>query len=118
MADIVGAVRVKCQFAPEHAMPFEIQLISVLRALVEVAGCALLGQGLLALLAGKHRHDNAIYKVFQIVTGPVVKAVRAVTPRLVIDAHVPMLAFFLLFWLWLGLALLRRSLCATNGLAC
>lgn len=99
-------------------MPFEIQLISILRALVEVAGLALLGQGLLALLAGKYRHDNAIYKVFQIVTGPVVKAVRAITPRFILDAHVPLLAFFLLLWLWFGLAALRRHLCDLQGLVC
>jgi uncharacterized protein YggT (Ycf19 family) len=100
------------------AMPFEIQLVTILRALLEVAGFALIGQGLLALLAGKYRHDNAIYKVFQIVTSPVVKTVRAITPKVVIDAHIPMLAFFLLFWVWFGLAVLRRYLCALNGLAC
>lgn len=99
-------------------MPIEILLVTLLRGLVEVAGLALLGQGLLALLAGKYRHDNAIYKVFQIVTGPVVKIVRAITPRFIIDAHIPLLAFFLLFWLWFGLAILRRSLCAMQGLAC
>jgi len=99
-------------------MPFEIQIITLLRGLVEVAGLALLGQGLLALLAGKYRHDNAVYKVFQIVTGPVVKAVRVITPRVVIDAHIPMLAFFLLFWLWFGLAVLRRYVCTMNGLVC
>jgi uncharacterized protein YggT (Ycf19 family) len=97
---------------------FEILLISIARALVEVAGLALLGQGLLALLAGKYRHNNVIYKLFQIVTGPAVKLVRAVTPRFIIDAHIPMVTFFLLLWLWIGLAALRQYVCATNGLAC
>lgn len=99
-------------------MPIDILLITLLRGLVEVAGLALLGQGLLALLAGKHRHGNSIYKGFQIVTAPVVKLVRRITPRLILDAHVPLLAFFLLFWLWFGLAVLKRSLCALHGLAC
>ncbi len=99
-------------------MPFEIQLVSILRILVEVAGLALLGQGLLALLAGKYRHDNLVYKLFQIVTGPAVRAVRAITPRFILDAHIPFLTFFLLFWLWLGLAALRQALCAMQGLTC
>lgn len=99
-------------------MPFDILIVTLLRGLVEVAGFALLGQGLLALLAGKHRHNNAVYKAIQIVTGPVVKAVRFITPRVVVDAHVPMLTFFLLFWLWLGLAVLKRYLCAMHGLVC
>ena len=99
-------------------MPFDIQLVSILRTLVEVAGFALIGQGALAVLAGKYRDQNAFYRVLRTVTGPVVRAVRFVTPRFIIDAHVPMLAFFLLFWLWIALAVVKRHLCGLHGLAC
>jgi hypothetical protein len=99
-------------------MPFDILLVSILRALVEVAGFALLGQGAVALLAGKYREQNIFYRVLRIVTQPVVRAVRFVTPRFIIDAHIPMLTFFLLFWLWIVLALAKRHLCALHGLAC
>lgn len=99
-------------------MPFDIQLISILRALVEVAGFSLLGQGVLGMLAGKYRDQNLFYRVLRIVTQPVVRAVRFITPRFVIDAHIPMLTFFLLFWLWIVLALFRRHLCGLHGLAC
>ncbi|HWR75763.1 MAG TPA: hypothetical protein VN283_00965 [Thiobacillus sp.] len=99
-------------------MPFDILLVSVLRTLVEVAGFALLGQGLLALLAGKYREDNVFYRVLRIVTRPVVRAVRFITPRFILDAHVPILTFFLLFWLWIMLAFAKRHLCGLHGLAC
>lgn len=99
-------------------MPFDIQLVSILRALVEVAGFALLGQGAVALLAGKYREQNIFYRVLRIVAQPVVRAVRFITPRFVIDAHIPMLAFFALFWLWIVLALVKRHLCGLHGLAC
>jgi len=99
-------------------MPFDILLVSVLRTLVEVAGFALLGQGLLALLAGKYREDNVFYRVLRIVTRPVVRAVRFIAPRFILDAHVPVLAFFLLFWLWIMLAFAKRHLCGLHGLAC
>jgi uncharacterized protein YggT (Ycf19 family) len=99
-------------------MQIDLLLVSVLRVLVEVAGFALLGQGVLALLAGKSRHENLFYKILETITGPVVKAVRFITPRFVIDAHVPMLAFFLLFWLWIVLAMAKRYLCGLHGLAC
>jgi hypothetical protein len=99
-------------------MPFEILVVSLLRGLVEVAGFALLGQALLALLAGKHRHHNVVYKGLQIVTAPVTGAVRRLAPRVILDAHIPMLSFFLLFWLWFGLAVLKRYLCTLNGLTC
>ncbi|MEW5789629.1 MAG: hypothetical protein AB1899_17435 [Pseudomonadota bacterium] len=99
-------------------MQLDILLVSVLRVLVEVAGFALLGQGVLALLAGKHRHNNLFYKILQTVTAPVIKGVRAVTPRFILDAHVPLVSFFLLFWLWVVLAAAKRYLCAMHGLAC
>ena len=99
-------------------MPIDILLVSILRTLVEVAGFALLGQGALAILAGKYREQNAFYRVLRIVTGPVVRGVRFITPRLILDAHIPVLTFFLLFWLWIVLAVVKRHLCGLHGLAC
>lgn len=98
-------------------MQIDLLLVSVLRVLVEVAGFALLGQGILALLAGKHRFNNLFYKILQTITGPAIKAVRFITPRFIIDAHVPMVTFFLLFWLWIMLAWIKRELCVLSGLA-
>lgn len=99
-------------------MPPELLLISILRALVEVAGFTLLGQGLLAVLAGQRRQDNLFYRILQTITRPVIRAVRFITPRVIIDAHIPFLAFFLLFWLWIALAIAKRYVCTLHGLAC
>lgn len=96
----------------------ELFILGVLRALIEVAMLFLLGQGLLAVLAGSRRHDNMMYKLFVIVTGPVIKAMRFITPRQIIDKHVGFIAFAVLFWLWIGLAWLKRLYCDTNMLQC
>lgn len=96
----------------------EVFIISALRALVEVALLALLGQGLLALLAGARRGTNPIYRLFQIVTAPVLRAVRWITPKLILDKHLPFVAFFVLFWLWIFLAYAKRSLCQIEGMVC
>lgn len=96
----------------------QIFLLSVARVLVEVAGWGLIGRGVLALLAGRRRHENLFYQIFEIVTRPVLRLTRLITPRVVIDAHVPLVAFFLLLWLWLGLAWVRHRLCLAHGLAC
>jgi hypothetical protein len=96
-------------------MQIELLIVTILRALVEVAGFALLGQGLLAVLAGKKRDDNFVYRLLQIVTSPIIKLVRFITPRFVLDAHMPLLTFFLLLWVWLGLALLKRYLSLPLG---
>ena len=99
-------------------MAFDLILVQLGRVLVEVAGFALLGRGVLALLAGKSRHENLFYKILESITRPAVKTVRWITPRFIIDAHVPMLTFFLLFWLWIALAIAKRYLCGLHGLAC
>ena len=97
---------------------FEVLVISILRVLVEVAGYSLLGQGLLAVLAGAKREENLFYRILSTITRPVIRAARFITPRFVIDAHIPFLTFFLLFWLWIVLALAKRYLCVTHGLEC
>ena len=96
----------------------ELLLLSIARALVEVAGYALLGQGVLALFAGKRRDDNFVYRLLTVITSPVIRGARLVTPRFILDRHLPFVAFFLLFWLWIGLAFAKRYLCVVNGLEC
>ena len=96
----------------------DIFIVAILRALVEVALLALLGQGVLALLAGGRRHTNFVYKLFLIITDPVIKVCRWITPRVIIDRHLPFVAFFFLFWLWLLLAWVKRELCVLSNLAC
>jgi len=96
----------------------ELLILSILRALTEVAMLSLLGQGLVAFLAGSRRATNPVYQLFNVITRPVVKAVRFVTPRIVIDRHVPFVTFFLLFWLWILLAYVKRIICVANELSC
>ena len=87
-------------------------LLSALRMLVELAGFFLLGQGCLYVLAGAGRASNPFYRLFSLLTQPVIRLTRALLPRLILDRHVPVVAFFLLFWLWIVLAYLRQSVLA------
>lgn len=84
-------------------MQTELLLIVVAKALVELAGLFLLGRGLLYILAGRKRADNIFYQLFCIVTKPVLRAARFVTPRIVMDNHMPMVAFVLMLWIWLAI---------------
>ncbi len=74
--------------------------LRALKAVVEVAGFAYLGQGLVAIFSGTRREQNVIYQVFRIITGPVTRATRWMMPRFVPDRHVPFVAFGLLLWAW------------------
>ena len=88
----------------------ELYIVSILRALVEVAGMFLLAQGLLFLLSGATREKNIVYQLFKIITRPVIQMTRFVTPRVIVDKHIPFVAFFMLFWLWLLLAYVKQIL--------
>lgn len=96
----------------------ELLIIGALRAITEVALLTLIGQGILALLAGNRRTGNPIYQLFLVVTRPVMKVVRFISPPQIIDKHLPFVAFFVLFWIWVGLAWLKREYCAQHLLQC
>jgi hypothetical protein len=83
------------------------EVIVILKALTEVAGVAMMGQGVLWVLAGAKREQNAIYGIFKTLTSPVMKATRWITPRVVLDQHIGLVAFFLLMVLWLALTVMK-----------
>ncbi len=86
------------------------EVIVILKALTEVAGVAFFGQGVLWVIAGSKRDQNAVYNLFKTLTSPVTKATRAITPRIVIDGHIGLVAFFLLMILWLALTAFKVKL--------
>ena len=99
-------------------MPTSVLILTMLRAIVEVAGFAMLGQGLLWVLAGRRRSENFVYQLFALLTRPVIRFTRWITPRFVRDDHIPIAAFLLLLWLWIGLQIAKRYICLTQSLAC
>ena len=84
-------------------------LISALRAIVEMLGLCLMGQGVLYLLTGSRRQQNAIYRFFDLLTRPPRQFVALFLLRSVSGLLVGLLSFVLLFTLWIGLAWLRKS---------
>lgn len=96
----------------------ELFIVSSLKALVEIAGMALLGQGLIGVLAGNSRQDNFVYRIFLVITSPIFKIARAISPRFIADAHLGLASFFILFWLWVALVLAKGYVCQTQNLAC
>ena len=86
------------------------EVIVILKALTEVAGVAFLGQGLLWVWAGAKRDQNIVYNLFKTLTSPVTRVTRAITPRVIIDAQIGLVAFFLLMILWLALTAFKVKL--------
>ncbi len=96
----------------------EFILVSALKALVEIAAMALLAQGLVGLLSGNTKQQNFFYRLLQVVTAPVIKMVRAITPRIIADRHIGLIGFIILFWLWIALIYAKSYLCHAQNLAC
>lgn len=76
-------------------------LFDALKLLSEIALMALAGQWVLGLLAGARREQNSVYRLFQVVTGPLVRAARWISPPVVLDRHLPLVAFLVLSFVWL-----------------
>lgn len=57
---------------------------------------SLIGQGALALLIGRRRHDNLVYGLLARVNAPVLGLARALTPRFVDARFVGLIAVLLL----------------------
>ena len=99
-------------------MPTDLLLVTIAKALVELAGLFILGQGLLYVLAGRNRDANFFYQLLQTLTRPVYRLVRFVTPKVVVDRHIPMAAFVVLFWLWVFLTIAKIQICVGYGDLC
>ena len=91
------------------------ELIVILKGLTEVAGVAMLGQGVLWVIAGAKRDQNMVYGLFKTLTSPVMKVTRWITPRVVLDRHLGLVAFFLLVVLWIGLTIAKISIVVQNS---
>lgn len=92
-----------------------LTIIVILKALVAIAGLALLGKGILYLLAGTGRDTNIFYRVLETLSKPATIAVRAITPRrMVPDDYIGFAAFFLLAGIYIALVIQQAGLCVQD----
>jgi hypothetical protein len=83
-------------------------LISAARAIIEMLGLCLLGQGMLYILAGHRRANNRIYQLFDLLTKAPRRLVAALLPHDSSQVVIGVISFVLLLLLWLGLAFIRK----------
>jgi hypothetical protein len=96
---------------------YMLTFILALKAVLEVASLAVLGQCVLGWLAGPKRQDNLAYRVLQVVSRPPLTLARLLSPRVVLDRHLPLVALLLLGFAWLGVTVLKISHCRAIGIA-
>jgi hypothetical protein len=84
--------------------PDVIQLLNIVYTLASFVMLLLIGQLLVRVLSFGRHEENAVYRFLRFLVSPVTKVVRRITPSRVDDRHVPVVAFFLLFWVCFALA--------------
>jgi hypothetical protein len=92
-----------------------LTLVSIVKLLAEIALLALAGQAVLAVLAGAKREQNVFYQLLQVMTRPFISGARFITPKLILDRHVPYVAFLLLFFIWLVATIAKINICVQTG---
>jgi hypothetical protein len=80
-----------------------IEALRLAKGLTEFIGLLLVAQGAVYLLSFGRQEENVIYRGVRFLTSPITAAVRRVTPAKVADRHLPVVAFALAFWVWVGL---------------
>ena len=94
-----------------------LPVLNALQLVLYIALLALLGQGVLFLLAGARRESNFFYRLLQVVARPFTLPVRWITPRQVDDRHVPIVTFMLLLVIYAVVTFEKINLCVSQNMA-
>lgn len=90
-------------------------LVEILKLLAEIALLSLAGQWVLGLLAGAKREQNLFYQLFQVLTRPWITGARWIAPKVVLDRHLPLVAFLVLAFVWIVATLTKIDICVRMG---
>ena len=99
-------------------MPPDILLITAARALIEVAGLMLIARGVMWLFGPRARDHNFFYGVLTAGTLPFIRVARVLSPRAVSDTYMPVIAFVLVFVLWIATGVGKAWLCSARAVEC
>ncbi len=82
----------------------------IVHNMVMLVGALYIAQFVVGIFNWPARENNPIYRLLRFLASPVTAVVRVITPAAVQDRHVPVVAFILLFWLYLTLIVVRLYL--------
>lgn len=96
-----------------------LTFLNLLQLTLYIALLALLGQGLLYVLAGAKRETNIFYTLLRVVGKPFTSLVRRITPAKVADQHVPIVTFGLLLIVYAVVTFEKINYCVSiNMVGC
>jgi uncharacterized protein YggT (Ycf19 family) len=89
-------------------------VLLIAQTLILVAGLALMSQFIVGTFNWSRRDENFVYQLLAVVTRPVVRLVRRITPGAIIDRHIPIVAFLLCLFGYFAVSYYHRDVCLTD----
>ena len=90
-------------------------VVTAFKLIAEIALLALCGQWLLGCLCGAGRNANPFYALLRLLGHPWIRVARWLSPRMVLDRHLPLVAFFFLLIVWGVASMAKVGICLRIG---
>lgn len=91
--------------------------VVILKSLFELSLMVIVGRYLLGLLAGANRQSNFCWQILDAAAKPALWLTRRLSPKVVLDRHVPLAASSWLLVAWVLLVKTKIDLCLAMAVA-
>lgn len=91
--------------------------VVIAKSLIELSLMFIVGRFLLGLLAGAKRETNVIWQLLDVLAKPALWLTRRVSPKLILDQHIPLAAASWLLIAWVLVVKIKVDLCLQLGVA-
>lgn len=91
--------------------------VVIAKSLIELSLMFIVGRFLLGLLAGANRDNNVFWQLLDVASKPALWLTRKLSPRLILDQHIPLAASSLLLTAWVFMVQLKIEICLEMGIA-
>ncbi len=89
--------------------------VVIAKSLVELSLMFIVGRFVLGLLAGPKRDNNVFWQLLDVASKPALWLTRKVSPKLILDQHIPLAAGSWLLIAWVALVQLKIDMCLSMG---
>jgi hypothetical protein len=95
----------------------ETMLLAVViaKSLIELSLMFIVGRFLLGLLAGAKRDSNVFWQLLDVASKPALWLTRRISPKLILDQHIPLAASSWLLIAWVFLVQTKVDICLSMG---
>ncbi len=89
-------------------------IVVIVKSLIELSLMFIVGRFVLGLLVGAKRQTNVFWQLLDIAAKPALWLTRAISPKLILDQHIPLAAASWLLVAWVFSVKLKVDLCIQN----